>query len=122
VVYLKAVGSRLRDLRLNNNLSIKEVAAKLEVTGPTITQYESGKRKVPFDMLREFAKLYKTSSDYILGLSSEGDLKPLLKEKVLTYNGIYLTEEESRILREMAEIMAKSHEVKDQNKAKEKEA
>ena len=59
---------KLKELREENNLSQKEVAKYLNVRQNTYSQYESEKRQLPIEVLISLSKLYKVSTDYILGL------------------------------------------------------
>ncbi len=60
---------RLRDLREDNDYTQKEIADILFTTQPQYYRYEKGLRDLPCELLVILAKLYKTSTDYILGLS-----------------------------------------------------
>jgi len=60
---------RIRDLREDNDLTQKQVADYLNMKQPQYSRYERGLRDVPTDVLIKLAKLYKTSTDYILGLT-----------------------------------------------------
>ena len=60
---------RLRDLREDNDLTQKQIAEMLHIKQNTYSQYENGQRQIPIDFLIILAKYYKTSSDYILGLT-----------------------------------------------------
>lgn len=60
---------RIRDLREDNDLTQKEVADYLHIKQNTYSQYETGHRQLPIDCLVALARLYKTSTDYILGLT-----------------------------------------------------
>ena len=60
---------RIRDLREDNDLTQNTVAAYLHVKQNTYSQYENGQRQVPIDVLILLAKYYRTSTDYILGLT-----------------------------------------------------
>lgn len=61
---------RIRDLREDNDLTQKEVASYLKIKQNTYSQYENGQRQIPIDSLIALAKFYKTSTDYILGLTN----------------------------------------------------
>ena len=61
---------RLRDLREDHDLSQQQVADYLGMKQPQYSRYERGLRDIPTDVLIRLARLYKTSSDYILGLSN----------------------------------------------------
>ncbi len=59
---------KLKELREENNVSQKEIAEFLNIKQNTYSQYETGKRQLPIDVLIKLAKFYKTTTDYILGL------------------------------------------------------
>lgn len=61
---------RLRDLREDHDLSQQQVAEYLGMKQPQYSRYERGLRDVPSDVLIRLARLYKTSTDYILGLTN----------------------------------------------------
>ena len=61
---------RLKELREENNLSQAEVAAVLHIKQNTYSQYETGKRQLPIEVLIALAKYYKVSTDYILELEN----------------------------------------------------
>ena len=62
---------RIRSLRIDNNLTQKEIADILGVKQNTYSQYEIGKINYPIDALPILAKFYKVSADYLLGLTNE---------------------------------------------------
>lgn len=63
--------SRLKDLREDRDLSQQALADYLEMKQPQYSRYERGLRDIPTDILIKLAKLYETSTDYILGLTNE---------------------------------------------------
>ena len=60
---------RLRDLREDQELKQKEVAAVLGIDQRVYSNYETGKREIPTRLAIRLAELYNTSTDYILGLT-----------------------------------------------------
>lgn len=62
---------RLRELREDNDLVQKEVAAVLGIDQRVYSNYETGKREIPTKHVVKLAILYKTSTDYILGLTDK---------------------------------------------------
>lgn len=61
---------RIRDLREDNDMKQKEVAAYLNCSQQVYSNYELGQRDIPTDILIRLSKLYNVSTDYILGLTS----------------------------------------------------
>jgi len=70
---------RLKDLREDHDLSQQQVADYLCMKQPQYSRYERGYRDIPTDILIKLAKLYNTSTDYILGLTNISE--PQYKKK-----------------------------------------
>ena len=62
---------RLRELREDRDLKQKDLAEYLHIRQNTYSQYENGQRQVPIEVLIALAKYYRTSTDYLLGLTRE---------------------------------------------------
>ena len=65
---------KIRDLREDHDLKQRELAAYLNCSQRTYSNYELGQRDIPTDILIRLALLYQTSTDYILELTN--DIKP----------------------------------------------
>lgn len=61
---------RIQGLRIDRDLSQKDVAAHLNIAPNTLSQYESGIRNIPNEILISLAVLYDTSIDYLLELTN----------------------------------------------------
>lgn len=59
---------RLRDLREDNDLTQSQVAEYLGTSQTMYARYERGANELPIRHLISLCKLYKVSSDVILGL------------------------------------------------------
>ena len=68
---------RLKDLREDHDLSQQAIADYLGMKQPPYSRYERGLRDIPTDVLIRLALFYKTSTDYILGLTDHS--KPYRK-------------------------------------------
>ena len=66
---------RLKDLREDHDLSQQQIAEYLGMKQPQYSRYERGYRDIPTDILIKLAKLYHTSTDYILGLTNNSKHK-----------------------------------------------
>lgn len=62
---------RLRDLREDNEYKQKEIAEYLNIRQEYYSKYELGKIEIPAHMIIKLAKLYRVSTDYILGLTQD---------------------------------------------------
>lgn len=58
---------RLKDIREDNDMTQSYIASKLNIKQNTYSQYETGQRQIPIDILIKLADLYNTTTDYILG-------------------------------------------------------
>ena len=60
---------RLKDLREDSDLTQATLANYLHIKQNTYSQYESGRRQIPLELLIALAQYYRTSLDYIVGLT-----------------------------------------------------
>ena len=65
--------NRLRDLREDADLNQTQVAQFLGVSQTGYSKYETGENDIPTQVLIKLAGFYKTSTDYILGISDRRD-------------------------------------------------
>lgn len=70
---------RLRDLREDSDLTQNQLVENLGMRKTTYTNYEQGKREIPFSLAIRLAEYYNVSLDYIAGLISEP--RPLYTSK-----------------------------------------
>lgn len=61
---------RIKDLREDADYSQQFVSEYLNMKQPQYSRYERGMRDIPTDILIKLARLYNTSTDYILGLTN----------------------------------------------------
>ena len=61
---------RIRDLREDHDLTQTQVAEYLAMKQPQYLRYEKGQQDIPTPVLIRLAQLYKTSTDYLLGLTN----------------------------------------------------
>ena len=66
-MYLK----RLKDLRTDHDLTQENMADILKCHREVYRRYEKGEREIPVWAVIRLSKFYGTSTDYILGLTSE---------------------------------------------------
>lgn len=62
------IGNKLKALRLEHNLTQKQVAHRIGVAISAVSSYESGTRYPSYDSLIKLAHLFHTSTDHLLGL------------------------------------------------------
>ena len=62
---------RIRDLREDNDLKQKQIAAYLLCDQSLYSEYERGERPLPLDLACKLADFYGVSVDYLLGRTNE---------------------------------------------------
>ena len=62
------LGTRIKELRKEFGLSQVDLAARMEVTKQTISNWENGNIQPSIDMLVSLANVFNVTTDYLLGL------------------------------------------------------
>lgn len=77
-------GNTLKALRLRSNLTQEQLAQKLCLTKSVISAYETGLRMPSYEVLIEISRVFKVSTDYLLGLErkQEIDLSGLTQDEI----------------------------------------
>lgn len=76
---------RLKELRINEELTQKELAETLNVSTVSISSYETGAKTPSFDMVLNIAQKYNVSIDWLCGLSN--NMKP--NNNITTYKELF---------------------------------
>ena len=74
------IAARLKQARILAGLSQAQAADKLDVLRPTISEIESGRRKVSADELIQFAEMYKVDTAWLLHEEVDEDYKFAARE------------------------------------------
>mgnify|MGYP002547466913 FL=1 len=67
---------RIRNLREDHDLKQEDIARLLHCTQACYSNYETGKRDIPTEVLRALADFYHVSIDYLLGQTSRKEPYP----------------------------------------------
>lgn len=60
------LGSRLKDLRIEKELSLKDLSQELGISLATLSNYERNERKPDFETLIAFSNYFNVTTDYLL--------------------------------------------------------
>ncbi len=63
---IKIIGDRLKQFRIDNNISQKDLAASIETSVQTITQIETYKREASLDLIEKYAIFFNLSIEDIV--------------------------------------------------------
>lgn len=68
---MTSVNERIKQLRIDNNLTQSDLAEKVGLTYVQIGRYEKGKSNPSADVLQKLANALNTSTDYLMNGESE---------------------------------------------------
>lgn len=87
-------GSRLRQLRLRESMTQQQLASRLGLTKSVISAYETDLRLPSYDVLLQIARIFRVTTDYLLGCETRTD-------SMLDLTG--LSDEQTRLLRQLVD-------------------
>jgi transcriptional regulator with XRE-family HTH domain len=68
------IGKRIKIMREKEKMSQMELAKRLNITRPAVSQIENGERRVCDEELARLSEIFQVSADYILGLEKEPEV------------------------------------------------
>lgn len=72
---------RIRDLREDADLLQRDIAVQLNCSQVCYSNYETGKRDIPTEVLIKLSEIYNTSIDYLLGITDERTPYPKVSKR-----------------------------------------
>lgn len=111
---MSILGSRIKSLRESSNLNQKELAAILNVSNTTLSQYENGQR-IPSDEVKiKLADHFNVTTDYLLGRTDD----PNGEEDIVTiaahHDGEEFSDEEKEMIEKFKDMVRKMKQKKGQ--------
>ena len=92
------MGEKLKALRLEKNLTQKQVADRIGLAISAISSYESGIRYPSYDALIKLARIFHVSTDYLIGMTDTRNID---------VSG--LNDEEIACISQMVDILRNKH-------------
>ena len=92
------LSKRLKDLRVSNNLTQKELGEKVNVTKVSICCYENGTRVPTLETLTKLGEVLNVDVDFLLGNDNQ------VKTKGKTKKTIIMSNEEVEFIKELRKI------------------
>ena len=90
--------NRIKELRQKNNLTLRALGEKINMSSSRLSQYETGKREPRLETWQKLANFFGVSVPYLQGIEaySENDIFKIMqdsykhgtKEKTYTVNGV----------------------------------
>ena len=88
---------RIKELRRNSHLTLKEVAARLGVTEGTAQRYENNIKSIPYEVIVAYSKMFGCSPAYIMGWDrSEKESPDFTPEEVAIIEAFRMADEIDR--------------------------
>ncbi|KAB1951836.1 helix-turn-helix domain-containing protein [Lactobacillus gasseri] len=63
--------NRLKELRNKNNLTLRALGQKVNMSSSRLSQYETGKREPKLETWQKLADFFNVPVDYLLGISKD---------------------------------------------------
>ena len=104
--------SRIKELRIKNNLSQKQLANYLEISIAAYSQFERMDTLIPIELLNKLANYYNVSLDYLLKITDKPDIKIINKDidKILVGQNLKKIRKDNKLYQEtMAKEIGTSH-------------
>ena len=80
----ESIGARISQLRKDKGMTQKELAERLEVSQPVVSDYENDVIRLPADIVGEIAQILDVTSDELLGLKREARSTGSVKNRRLS--------------------------------------
>ena len=94
------IGTRIKDLRNARRMTQAEFAERINVTKSTVSAYENGTRFPSYDVLIRIARLFKVSTDNLLGYSENSvvDVTGLTRKQINVIQDVVITYKRHNLL------------------------
>lgn len=90
------LGQKIKKLRNTKNLTQKELADQIHVTFQTVSKWESDTNEPDVSTLRELAKIFNCSVDYLISVNDEEVVEQVSSEEVDVVPAIVTKPEEDK--------------------------
>lgn len=98
---------RIKEIRLQNGISQKQLALAIGVAQNTLSQYENGKRAPDFDTMARISDYFHVSVDYLLGRDEEklptviSEEQDSMDEELMKYVRLMTPDQKQMLLAQM---------------------
>lgn len=91
---MKIFGERIKELREQNGLLQREVAAKLEIDTPMLSKIERGERSAKREQVVLLSKMYNVSEKELLSLWLGEKVYEIIKDEDVALSAMQVAEEQ----------------------------
>lgn len=113
-VVLIALTKVIKELRKAKKISQVVLASALAIDQTTVSKWENGERTPDTDSLKKLAEYFCVTTDYLLGIETSesiekeklpADLKKILDEQQVMFDGEIVSDEEKELVKNMLTTM-----------------
>ena len=83
---MKIFAERLRKLRKEKNMTMKELAKEIGTSDVSINNWENGINEPKITYLKRLASFFNISADYLIGLEDESGAKNYINNSFNNFN------------------------------------
>jgi transcriptional regulator with XRE-family HTH domain len=115
---MKNFGETLRELRIAQNLGLREMAAQVDISPAYLSRIERGKERPPKpEVIKKFARILAADPDVLFRLSSSTDpeVVDFLREQPEAMNLLRFIKQSDFTSGELESLMKAAEEIKTQN-------
>jgi transcriptional regulator with XRE-family HTH domain len=93
------IGKKLRELREQKGLLLRQVAAELEVDTAYISKMEQSKKNIKRDFITKLASIYQTDEKELIALWLANQMVDIIKDEEQAINALAIAEKEIKRLK-----------------------
>ena len=95
----ETIGGKLRQLREQNNLPLRKIAALIDIDVAILSKMERGERKLTKEIVLKLADIYKQSSDELLVLFLSDKIMYEIQDEALGEKALKVAEQRVKYLK-----------------------
>ena len=96
---MESIGEKLRQLREQNNLPLRKVAAMIDIDTAILSKMERGERKLTKEVVLKLAGIYKYSADDLLVLFLSDKILYEIRNEELGEKALKVAEQKIKYLK-----------------------
>jgi transcriptional regulator with XRE-family HTH domain len=93
------IGKKLRELREQKGLLLRQVAAELEVDTAYISKMEQSKKNIKREFITKLASIYQTDEKELIALWLANQMVDIIKDEEQAINALAIAEKEIKRLK-----------------------
>jgi transcriptional regulator with XRE-family HTH domain len=100
---METIGEKLRQLREQNNLPLRKVAARVDIDTAVLSKMERGERKLSKEVVLKLADMYKYSTDELLVLFLSDKILYEIRDEELGEKALKVAEQKVKYLKQTSQ-------------------